>query len=180
MKPNDRSAASTFSLIESSIVASIPATLFGGSFRYGRGPHRFADPKRAREGLPSKKVFAVQDGCTHFRHLQTNSRQTWLCRHRCVVCAQKCLFARGFLPRKFDGIASDVMLSANAPASLRIKWHSVAPRDNPVSHLSFPPCQLCTGRKRRLARVQAGVSRPPLRPALATGFACVLAQRQRP
>ena len=33
------------------------------------------------------------------------------------------------------------MLSANAPASQRIKWHCVAPRDNPVSHLSFAPCQ---------------------------------------
>ena len=66
MKPNDRSAASTFSLIESSIVASIPATLFGGSFRYGRGPHRIADPKRVREGLPSEKVFAVQERARTF------------------------------------------------------------------------------------------------------------------
>lgn len=61
MKPNDRSAASTFSRIESSIVASIPATLAGGLSDAEGVPHRCEDPRRAKEDLPSEKVIALQE-----------------------------------------------------------------------------------------------------------------------
>ena len=98
MKPNDRSAASTFSRIESSIVASIPATLAGGSSDAEGAPHRSADPMRASEWLPSKKVVAVQEAerllvaCNQTRGL-TGRAATGVCslyKCACVLVPSSC------------------------------------------------------------------------------------------
>jgi hypothetical protein len=61
MKPNDRSAARTFSRIASSIVASFLVALVGDSLRHGTDPHQRNEAMRLVVHLPSEKFFALRE-----------------------------------------------------------------------------------------------------------------------
>jgi hypothetical protein len=83
MKPNDRTAASTFSRIESSIVASIAVALTGDSTQHDGGSCHSHHAKSANGALPSGKVFALRQLDRFLDECDQTSRTSTDAPHRC-------------------------------------------------------------------------------------------------